>query len=214
MALHDSDIKQSDIPNGEDLLSKSNKQEIGFADYGFYPFLKFLINYTTKIPNDNIRISGFGEDNPFLDQSNVPKVFVEQIMYNSPMMSGGYDSEGNVAMFMETTYRVYFVNDTYRETDSPYLKSLHYAFEASLKADTGKLGDIATAFYKYADTNKVRLFKPSQITMLPRKNYMTNGLYPIITIDVSMNGYINYNDETLKNKSFNEAELGIILQTY
>lgn len=202
MPLYDSNVSQTDN-FGAERLAKRDEQYIYFSDGGFYPYLKYLINKSTGIPNGSIYLSGYGENNPFLQQDKAPKVFLELFMYRSPCMSGYFDGYGDTHIFMQTKYRVYFVNDNYR---APFL------FEAALKASSGKLDEISKKFAEYVKQYKDKLFMPSQISMGSNKTHKEFSFYPIISYDVFMSGAITHNIKELENVPFDDIDNGVILQ--
>lgn len=201
MPLYDRNITSS---VNEETLAKVSQSKIDFADGGFYPFLKFFINKTTKIPNDLIRISGYGENNPFLEQSSKPKVFVELINFKSPSLKNCYNGSGEVKLFTQTEYQIYFVNDTMR---APML------FETAIRGYWDKCQQILKEFEYFVQTFKGRVFAPSQISLKSQKRlYNTRNTYPIVVLNVYMGGFVIIDIAELENREFDDIDTTIILK--
>ncbi len=199
MAVYDRNVN---IPDA-DLLPKQDNANIHFSDGGFYPYLKYLINQSTKVPNTHIYIRDYGENNPFLEQSKDPKIYCELFEFDSPCISGNFNARGDMSLYASVKYRVYFVNDNKR---SPFL------FEAMLKGNVDVLEKVTRDFIELYKTSRIAVPTPSTITMPSRKVHKGFSVYPIIIYDVVMSGYITQNIKELENVPFNEIDMAVILQ--
>lgn len=200
MPLYDVNIPKDPVLGSENLPQEHIKN-IEFHDGAFYPFLKLLIHESTKIDPKNIYYKGYGEQDPFFDQSGVPKAFCERYEFSSPALSGEMDADGNLTLLSAITYRVYFLNDIAR---SPIL------FEAAVKAYTDTLRKINIALDK-AYKNKV-VSIPRVISIGKQKHAEGLSLYPIIIYDVFMCGHITQNLKELENIPFDSISGGINLK--
>lgn len=196
-------LYDKNIPQEPEALPKETTSTIAFTDGGFYPFLKYLIHKATKVPNENIAIRDYGANNPFLYQGQEPKIFCDLIEFSSPSMSGFFDGYGDMNIVMNTKYRVYFCNDTFR---SPLL------FEASLKGNTDIMRSIMVEFFEtYKDKG---FYVPQNITMSSKKSTKGVSVYPIVAYDITMIGYGIFNIEDLENVPFDKfsGDVNIINQ--
>lgn len=194
MAIYDKNI--SPDPTLNEPLPKTNENYIHFSDGAFYPYLKYLINQVTKIPNTHIFIKDYGENNPFLQQSKEPKVYCEMHDFRTPCISGAFYGNGDMHLFAQVMYRVYFVNDNYR---APFL------FESALKGNIDSLDKVTKAFIRAYNDLKFRFCTPKTITISSKKAHKEFSTYPILIYDVLMNGYIIQNIEELENMPFDQV---------
>lgn len=200
MAYYGNDVNQQQQP-----VQKELKTKIPYIDGSFYPFLKLLLNKACGVPNKFIYIRGYGENDPFLDTSIEPKVFVELISFDTPAMSGELDGLGNVSAFSSSTYMVYFVNDIFR---SPIL------FESSIKLFSETMSSINDEFKKvYANSRSVSLPKIISLKKEKIKMEFNMGLYPIVVYSVYMAGVITHNLDELKNTPFNDVKTTLKLRS-
>lgn len=201
MAVYDKNVTIDPIFN--EPLPKNNESIIYFSDGQFYPYLKYFINQSTKIPNTHIFIRDYGENNPFLEQSQSPKVYCEMYDFKTPCITGKFDANGDMYLFAQVRYRIYFVNDNYR---APFL------FEAAMKGNVDKFEQVAKDFLKAYREQKFRFCVPKTMTLSSSKEHKGLSTYPIIIYDVFMSGYIVQNIKELENIPFDEAHLGINLK--
>lgn len=200
MPLYDSSVTAT----GANANAKTSEISTNFIDGGFYTWLKYFLTYTTGFTNDRIFLRGYGENNPFLDQSSTPKIYCELYEFNSPSLSGHLDSSGNVSIFMQSKYRIYFVNDGFR---APFL------FEAALKSNPDDLMAVNKKFTETYKNQGLDINIPSNILMHKNKTLSGMSVYPIINYDVELIGYQTHNIEKLKNISFDDIANGIVLKT-
>lgn len=200
MPLYDSNLPKDSIFSG-DTLPQEHIKNIEFHDGAFYPFLKLLIQESTKMDAKNIYYKGYGEQDPFFDQSGVPKAFCERYEFSSPALSGEMDADGNLTILSSVTYRVYFLNDIAR---SPIL------FEAAVKAYTDALININKALEQEYKNKVVSI--PRVMSIGKQKHAEGLSLYPIIIYDVFMCGHITQNLKELENIPFDSISGGINLK--
>lgn len=184
-------------------LPKQNEVVTHFSDGGFYPFLKYFLNYVTKVPNEFIFIKDYAENNPFLEQSKTPKIYCEMYDFATPMISGNFDLNGDMFVMGRAKYRVYFVNDNWR---APFL------FEASMKGNVDNLDNIKRAFIEVYTERKKKYATPQLMTMGIRKEHEAISVFPIISYDILMYGYLTQNIKELESMPFDDVFAGVILK--
>lgn len=174
-------------------------QPVLFADAGFYPFLKYLINKTTRIPNSNIYTNNYGEHNPFQNH-NTKKAICSLIDFKTPSMTHELTSDGNVSVYCFSIYRVYFIYD-------PFLSAI--AIENVIKGDVRKLEEITKEFKTAHFTDKT-ITSPSTISMRDEKKIISDrGIIPMVVMDIILGGKIYYNIEELANRQFTNIDSNI-----
>lgn len=199
MPLYDKDIPKNPIV-GDEALPTTNTTNISFTDGSFYPFLKFFINMTTKIPNEYIYYKGYGQNDPFLEQSGVPRAYIEQYEFGTPAMSGDMDGYGDLTILQAITYRVYFANDMKR---APLL------FEHAIRTYPDKLNEINKVIMKEFAKEAVSL--PRIFSIKDRKHYQGMSIMPIVGYDVFCVGHVTINVKELENTPFDDINGGIKL---
>lgn len=201
MAVYDKNIV-IDSPIQES-MPKENESLIYFSDGAFYPYLKYFLNQVTKIPNSHIFLRDYAENNPFLEQGQTPKIYCEMYEFNTPCISGNFDSNGDMYLFAQTKYRIYFINDNWR---APFL------FEATMKGNVDNIDKISADFLRAFRDHKFRFSVPKTITMGSKKEHKGLSVYPILTYDILMNGYLIQNIQQLENMPFDKVNLGVNLE--
>lgn len=197
MAYYGQDRNQNLEP-----VQKEHITRIDFVSGGFYPFLKMLLQRSCGISDRLIYIRAYGQQDPFLDQSDQPKVYVENYWHTTPLSSGKLLGDGRVSIWATTRYNVFFVNDLYR---SPVL------FESAIKVYSDDLEESVQEFRKvYGNNHSVAV--PEQISVGKQKMLNTEGLYPLVYYDVFLAGWLTYNLTELKNTPFIDSEFTIKLK--
>lgn len=173
-----------------------------FVDGAFYTWLKYMLNYSTSIPNENIYLKNNGEGNPFLEQGSSPKIFCELYEYSSPAMTGKFNANGDFSILMHARYRIYFVNDSYR---APVL------FESCFKGNADYFQKVSNDFVSKYQNEGISLSIPRSVSMRKNRTLIGTSVYPIINYDVELIGRQTHNIDRLKNVEFDNCEGGIHL---
>lgn len=199
MPIYDNDIKQQ-----PDMLDKQVNTPYQFSDGGFYPFLKYLLQKATNYKASQIYVKDYGENNPFLEQSGIPKIYCDLIDFNSQSMTSILYANGNTSIIIDCKYRIYFANDNVR---GPLL------LESALKGSGEELHYIIKEYKEMFEKNK-QISLPDNITMASKKVLVKDGnVFPIIAIDIVMRGKLYYNIEELRSAEYDSVETNAIVYT-